>query len=1047
MQPMDEDSETPAKLPAFISRRELDCISTFDFSQTVADVRQDFDQDWINTLEWYLEKFFGDETRPSWYLHCSGTPRAGKTTFVAAAARHLRSSSSTTAVVTLFFHSRDFLQMPGLPQTSVLEVILRVLLRQLVERAIPLQKSGSGPEERLIPPVGVDQVKAVLRVAVEHYERTFVLIDDIQEIPGLDEETIFQEFRVLGIHFVIFVGTPLNRLSRSSSQLCDMKDCGRTTVLWAEFVEVPLRIEEDWIEQDLKRVLVDDTNVSLVMDASNGLLPLARLALDDRIERPVLDDFETVRDRMPIYALRYFNFALCRVKHQPSTEDRHLGLAVLEVVAMAGIYELSFSALLSILASQPDNQKFGRTRDRARISRVTQGWIIIDHQGSLGKDTKVKMFHPEAQRYLSEECEALYDLQGGRDMALLCLTELNKARSQSIIRGLAGQDPRETLKRFSKVSLLSYALDHWGVHFQRFGSEKAKVAALTFLKFYQDTPQLRYLEILLCQPGDRVGGTRLHLLADLGLDELIDGSQMQDQALNITDPFARRTAAMVACNAGHKDFVTRLLETEADFTLFCGRDRTALWYAVQNAHYDTLQALLAKKGSLVNLQDTQGRTALMQAVELNSRAIQQDSLDQPTRYDKVLRILLDVKTLRLDLADSHGSTALHVAAKLADHLGLERLLESTHGRDKVDIREQNLLQRTPMMAMLSGRCVDQTRRLRTARLLIKHGASTAVRDNENRTALHYAATSDQSVEIMQMLLAKTIGSGVNVHRYSPMQIAQAHGCKNIAKLLVKWTKDQEAQYKIKSPTASPLTLVAMRKNTEAIAPAATADGQAKGSTNTKASLVEDEQRPQPTEVPYLALWKILDYNELHMAVHNACHEDFVEHFRLSQNLNATTALGDTALHVAIEALGDALRTKDKFKQVIYEGMIGMLINAATIELGIANHNHERAIDMAIRLPDFSKDLVLDIVERALACGHIDQIGQLPDIHRQFLEPALRGKPRSLDLLTALLDAGASVFHAIGSENKTAREVALEANLDQAVIDLLEERERKLLESL
>jgi hypothetical protein len=153
---------------------------------------------------------------------------------MAALARHLEEDrqlprSRNCAVVTLFLDAQE-LEAQQLLHPSPLEVILCAILRQLKDHLyLSLDTTSRVEIEDLI------HLREMVRAAVEPFEHVYALIDDVHEIPDLNEDAIFSELRSLNIRSIAFFGLPLNRMcgDHTISNFCCDK-CGGKSFLWAE---------------------------------------------------------------------------------------------------------------------------------------------------------------------------------------------------------------------------------------------------------------------------------------------------------------------------------------------------------------------------------------------------------------------------------------------------------------------------------------------------------------------------------------------------------------------------------------------------------------------------------------------------------------------------------------------------------------------------------------------------------------------------------------------------------------------------------------------
>jgi len=192
---------------------------------------------------------------------------------------------------------------------------------------------------------------------------------------------------------------------------------------------------------------------------------------------------------------------------------------------------------------------------------------------------------------------------------------------------------------------------------------------------------------------------------------------------------------------------------------------TPLISALLNAHFDTAKFLL-EKGANPNKWDWWGRTPLYLAVDYNTlpHGGRPDhlSLDATTSTAMIdlllkgganpnaqLKLFPPYRSLRMDRgADAIldiGTTPLLRAARGSDLVAIERLVAKGA---LLDLPQQTGI--TPLMAAVGagvspidtrGKFRTELESLATAEALLTAGAGIDVRDNNGRTALHYAAAA------------------------------------------------------------------------------------------------------------------------------------------------------------------------------------------------------------------------------------------------------------------------------------------------------------------
>ena len=259
------------------------------------------------------------------------------------------------------------------------------------------------------------------------------------------------------------------------------------------------------------------------------------------------------------------------------------------------------------------------------------------------------------------------------------------------------------------------------------------------------------------------GSTALMLAAERHDVEIADLLIRARANVNAANEYGA-TALSVACATGNVALIERLLDAHADPNAPLLSGETPLMTAVDNGDIRTATVLLAH-GAEVNAKETKGgQTALMWAVA--------------NRSPELVQLLLDHG------ADAHarsagGFTSLLFAAQQGLVDSGRALLQA--GADVNERRSGNRMTAL-MVAAASGNNAF-------AILLLENGANPDLTDESGFTALHYAASDRNGLDVVRALLGRgaqpnprttrdtraNTTSGVSVKGATPLFLAASRG--------------------------------------------------------------------------------------------------------------------------------------------------------------------------------------------------------------------------------------------------------------------------------
>ncbi|KAL1117602.1 hypothetical protein AAG570_003917 [Ranatra chinensis] len=214
-----------------------------------------------------------------------------------------------------------------------------------------------------------------------------------------------------------------------------------------------------------------------------------------------------------------------------------------------------------------------------------------------------------------------------------------------------------------------------------------------------------------------------------------------------------------AASAGHAAIVDKLLSLGADPNATNKLGRSPLHLCCEKGHEAVCQLLIGKQGSL-EAADHQGNTPLHVTVN--------------NKHSQLAQIILEANTAILDMENSDGMTALHIASSLGCRGIIESLVQCGS-----DVDKQNKNGNTALHLACAANDLE------TVELLISKGADLNSLNERLQSPIHIAAEYGYT-EICQMLLA----AGANIEQKeqggrTPLYIAARGSFTAIVDMIIK----------------------------------------------------------------------------------------------------------------------------------------------------------------------------------------------------------------------------------------------------------------------
>ncbi|EMC91825.1 hypothetical protein BAUCODRAFT_126802 [Baudoinia panamericana UAMH 10762] len=740
---------------AFLAR-----LSSFDFST----VRTELLSDYCEVRKWFFQSQQYQQWLKGkpWQLRCYGEPRCGKTTFAAAVARDIKKryeEGEDVAIISLFLQrtNENGEHVYDVPRRSALEVVLRTVLRQLIEAQLShsiasgvLQSLASSRTGTL--DVSMDALRAYVVTETKTFSRVFLIVDGIDHCPGVVQQDLIAELARLlgetsGLLRLLSVQSQLER-SEVETIRCDRPGCTMSNIVlywhcqqcgdgvyhicqacyedqyWCldrqhnlrepyRHINVTLSSPSDelvsYVQVSLRKEIDNSTSIgrqlsnaqeiidnvtNTVAAKAEGVFLLAKLYMEYLRRRQTLDDVINILDRLPVHEAQYFDSMMEGVSSNTNDEERHLALAALAIVATS-----CYETRALIFEELVDAVQLLGLLNGSSVERLSEHTLLKITNGFLilGSSNEVQPFHATAGIYLYENCTAAFTTVN-LDMVKLCCHVIQDARKQL---DDCADDAVALIEIVNKRPFLRYALQHWGHHVRKNCTPENLAAVAHLLRCYERSVGLQQLGA--CGGGGDgaygswPSGDVLHVCAWFDLVELLSGPcGLGDScSINARDALTGQTPLMVAIEHGNKAFVSELISMGADTSTRCNRGITPLWLAVSLAGDE-------RRDHLVEVILPKCSEATLNARNDGCHCETVLMLAIRDRKTSMIDMLLARPDLDLAVKDRFGHTALHAALAIANTEAIERLLDRQDSSGILNVVDASF-GRNPCMVLMESR--------------------------------------------------------------------------------------------------------------------------------------------------------------------------------------------------------------------------------------------------------------------------------------------------------------------------------------------------------
>ena len=550
------------------------------------------------------------------------------------------------------------------------ENVLGALVKQIVRGSGTIPTEINAAFQKAKGQVGgrglrVPEALELLRAALAPFDRAFICIDALDELPGEYFPKLLRSLHAISqscpeIRF-FFTGRPyitveIEKYFPGNAQFLRIKPTRKDIKRYVKMIldddpnpaamDADLRAEiMNWVSETISDVYVAPI-FSSSLDSS--LIAAHRFLLVSLNIAAILDETTIYERREQLKRMTNgrglgdaYRVTLDRIKAQRWGRSR-LGMAALMWISRSErpmrADELCHALGVQIGSTSPNPNNIPSIQT---LLASCLGLIMFDE-----KENIFRLVHFTLQEYLDSRSEMFRNPYAA--MAEVCLTYLNFDCIKKLPPTLDAA-PQET-------PFLQYASSYWGHYARDETTEGVKSLALQLLDEFDSHISAKLLllphilELMIGLVRLAKGFTGLHCVAYLGIDEvakaLLDTKDWDfDQA-----DFVGHTPLIWASKNGHEGIIILLKEAGANFNAKDTKSgQTALSWAAQYGHEGAAKLLLAQDGVNPELRDNYGRTPLSYAAECGSEGI--------------VKLLLEQEEVNPGSQDDYGRTPFTWAAR------------------------------------------------------------------------------------------------------------------------------------------------------------------------------------------------------------------------------------------------------------------------------------------------------------------------------------------------------------------------------------------------
>ncbi|KAF7507610.1 hypothetical protein GJ744_010280 [Endocarpon pusillum] len=690
-------------------------------------------------------------------LWCPGIPGAGKTVLAANVVDHLQQLFAQDNVAVLYIYC-DYKDQVNQTDRNLFASLAKQSISQRSDLPFEAKALYSDCQEGNTSPSS-EQCLNLLKSSIDHYRRTFIVLDALDEHLPSDEDNYSPENSLLSE----LKDIQQQKLGRCSFFMTS-REIHSIQEQLQDWTRLDIRAKESDIRSFVKSRICDDKKFTFagevradpglakeiienVVEKAQGMFLLPRLHLDRLGNQTRIGKVRKALNDLPSKLDDTYEDAMYRIQHQHE-EHRQLAMRALSWISKAE-RPLQVEELQHAIAVEfgDEDVEDGPLESATLILSVCAGLVTIDAESRT-----FRLVHFSVQEFFEKKHYKWFP-DADRVIAETCLTYLSfDAFEQTVYQG---SDSLLLLLR--QYPLFSYAAENWGRHVNRsgLGLEEVKDVALRFLgnerkvaAAMQAMWQKGDYSLILFRYADQERVPGIYLVLAVQCFEFAAAWKSCGGKIDTKDPTDGYTALQLSIKLYDLEMTRCLLDAGADVNESRNDGCTALMDAADRALCEIVKLLL-ERGADPNVKDKSQFSCLHHAVSSSGW------IDFPFEACCGCVELLLKAGADIEARDASGNTPL-MSALFASNFSIgEYLLQQGASVDVANSGGE------PPLFYILKHCyrVQPMITIRMIELLLQSGADVDAADSHGITALRLAAVDLRRYAETEFL----VQSGANVN--------------------------------------------------------------------------------------------------------------------------------------------------------------------------------------------------------------------------------------------------------------------------------------------